>query len=194
VRDALRAGRHGLRGGSTLARLLLQQRGSRRYPTARRFRIQWAKLTPLTIQTILKWADAHYARTGQWPTGAGSSGPVSDAPGETWSRIDYALMEGYRGLPGGSSLALVLVRFRGVRRTTHRPPITVRQILRWADQYHRRTGSWPTHRSGAIPESQGDKWVTVNCALEKGSRGLPGNQTLPKFLAAHGRLHGGDHA
>jgi len=41
-----------------------------------------------------------------------SSGPVEDAPGETWKAIDVALHEGLRGLPGGSSLHALLVHYR----------------------------------------------------------------------------------
>ena len=33
------------------------------------------------------------------------SGPIAEAPGETWKSVDLALRYGYRGLPGGASLA-----------------------------------------------------------------------------------------
>src|SRR5262249_55019273 len=36
----------------------------------------------LSIAQILTWADAHFQRTGRWP--AARSGPIADAPGETW--------------------------------------------------------------------------------------------------------------
>jgi hypothetical protein len=62
---------------------------------------------PLTVEKILTWADAHHARTGQWPHR--HSGPVADAPGEKWVNIDQALLEGGRSLDAGSSLARLLV-------------------------------------------------------------------------------------
>jgi hypothetical protein len=65
---------------------------------------------PLTVEQILAWADAHRARMGAWPTA--SSGPVADAPFETWKAIDRALTRGHRDLPGGDSLARVLDRHR----------------------------------------------------------------------------------
>ena len=66
---------------------------------------------PLTVEQVLAWADAHYARTGRWPTAA--SGPVEGAPGEAWGRINAALYDGYRGHPGGDSLARLLNRHWG---------------------------------------------------------------------------------
>jgi hypothetical protein len=58
---------------------------------------------PLTEALILRWADAHFERTGTWPQQ--NSGEVADAPGTTWRGVDLALARGRRGLPGGSSLA-----------------------------------------------------------------------------------------
>jgi hypothetical protein len=66
---------------------------------------------PLTVEQILAWADAYHGRTGRWP--AAASGPVEGAPGETWANVNAALSDGYRGLPGGDSLARLLDRRRG---------------------------------------------------------------------------------
>jgi hypothetical protein len=105
VEAALVGGGRGLEGGSSLARLLAQHRGVRNK----------AALPPLTEAGILAWARAHHRRRGQWPTV--DSGPVEDAPGETWNAVNVALHQGYRGLPGGTSLHLLLVRHCGkVRR------------------------------------------------------------------------------
>ena len=59
-----------------------------------------------TEAQILEWADAHYKRHGEYPKR--TSGPVDNAPGETWGAVDSALYQGGRGLPGGSSLAKLL--------------------------------------------------------------------------------------
>ncbi len=80
---ALRYGLRGLPGGSSLARLLAEHRGVRNL----------MQLPPLTEEQILAWADAHYQRTGAWPTG--KSGPVSEAPGETWRGVQMALHMGH---------------------------------------------------------------------------------------------------
>src|SRR5262245_56226158 len=106
---------------------------------------------PLDVEQVLAWADAHRARTGAWPTP--TSGPVREAPAETWNAIDQALRSGLRGLPGGWSLARLLAERRGKPLRPHGAPLTVERILAWADTYHARTGEWPTFRSGRVPDA-----------------------------------------
>ena len=137
-------------------------------------RPEW--LPELTLTQILKWADAHHARTGLWPTR--KSGLVTDALGERWSAINSCLVQGLRGLRPGSSLARLLARYRGVRNIHGLPDFSVAQILAWADAHHRRTGEWPTQDSGPIVGAPGEKWMGVDVALNKGGRGLPGGITV----------------
>ena len=66
-----------------------------------------ASIPPLTVPQILAWTDEHHRRTGAWPHVR--SGPIAAAPGETWLAVEAALSIGNRGLPGGSSLAQVLL-------------------------------------------------------------------------------------
>ena len=75
--------------------------------------------SPLTEEQVLAWADAHFARTGQWP-GAGT-GAVGGVPEQSWAAIDEALRRGFRGLPGGDTLARLLDRLRGRRPGRGRP-------------------------------------------------------------------------
>jgi hypothetical protein len=65
----------------------------------------------LTVEQILRWADDHHARAGDWPGTA--AGPVPACPDVTWRQIDNALRLGLRGLPGASSLAQLLEQKRG---------------------------------------------------------------------------------
>lgn len=169
---ALRLGLRGLPGGSSLARLLADRRGKRH----RR------ELPPLDEDQILRWADAHYQRSGTWPTRA--SGPIAEAPGETWKGVAMAFAQGGRGLRKGGSLAMLLADRRGVRNAWTRPSLSVAQILAWADAFHGRTGAWPTGGSGPILEAPGETWKAVALALFRGRRGLPRGQTLPQLLAA----------
>ena len=68
--------------------------------------------TRLTEAQILAWADAHYQRTGLWPTA--TDGPITDVPGQTWQAVDMALRLGLHGLPGGDSLRRLLRGERGL--------------------------------------------------------------------------------
>src|SRR4051794_31156334 len=73
-----------------------------------------------------------------------------------------------------------------------RNPLTVAQVLRWADKHYRRTGRWPRTKSGEIPESPGRTWDAVELALRRGRCGNPGD-SLPRLLARErggGRAHG----
>ena len=47
---------------------------------------------------------------------------------------------GYRGLHGGSSLSRLLAEHRGVRTAYLQPPLSLKQILCWADAHRKRTG------------------------------------------------------
>ena len=100
IDGALRRGRR-VAEGDSLARLLQRERG---VPNRR-------NRPPLTVDSILAWADAHYGRTGRWPRI--QSGAIRDAHGETWGGVSMALWGGRRGLPGGSSLARLLAEKRG---------------------------------------------------------------------------------
>src|SRR5437870_1611020 len=138
VDSALRIGLRGLRGGSSLARLLAEQRGVRNRSC----------LPRLTIKQILAWADEHYGRTGEWPTS--ESGPIFGASGETWKAIDHALRLGMRSLRGGSSLSRLLAKQRGVRNIQDLPRLSLKQLLPWFDARHRRTGPSPTRVAGPV--------------------------------------------
>ena len=135
---------------------------------------------PLTVAQVLAWADRHHARTGRWPIT--TSGPVLDHPGEEWVRIDAALRRGLGGLPGGDSLARLLAERRGRRLRSRKPPLTVGQVLGWAQRHRRRTGRWPTTASGPVADAPGENWRALNLALWKGHRGLPKGGSLARLL------------
>jgi hypothetical protein len=175
VDSALREGLRGLPGGDSVARLLARRRGARYKALAPR----------LTERKILRWADEHRLRTGQWP--GQTSGPVCGEPGETWGAIQRSLLMGQRGLPGGDSLARLLSRRRGLRHHREVPGLTEGQILAWADDHFRRTGKWPGQASGVVPGSGGETWSGIQSALLVGRRGLPGGDTIVKLLARTGR-------
>jgi hypothetical protein len=178
---ALRHGRRGFPGGSSLAWLLAERRGAGEY----------YRRPPLSETHVLAWADAYHSREGHWPTARTEAIPGAD--GETWAGVDSALKKGSRGLPGGSSLAQLLDAKRGVRNRVRLPPLTRRQILSWADEHHRRTGEWPSATSGPVVDAPGETWAGVTAALRQGARGLRPGASLPGLLAANRRrrnVHG----
>lgn len=99
---AFHAGNRGLVGYKSLAHFLAVKRG---------YRYRFG-LPDLTIEQILEWARAHFERNGRWPNHV--SGPIPEAPGETWGRIHAALLDGRRGLPKSSLFAVLsLIRKSG---------------------------------------------------------------------------------
>ncbi len=178
---ALHAGTRGLPGGSSLMELLHVRRGAR------------DTLHPprLTYKRILAWADAHRARTGEWPRQL--SGPLDGLPDETWAAIDISLSRGKRGLPGDSSIARLLAKYRGHRNEKALSPYTIKQILVWADAHHRRTGKWPGQKSGPIREAPGESWQAVDLALGQGHRGCPGGDSIAKLLERYRNVRNRTH-
>jgi hypothetical protein len=96
ITGALRNGFRGLRQGSSLAQLLAEKRGARNQKC----------LPSLPEEQILAWAKAHFKATRRWPVA--KSGSISQSPENSWLAVDKALRRGSRGLPGGSSLSILL--------------------------------------------------------------------------------------
>jgi hypothetical protein len=171
IEVALTSGNRGLPGGSSLAKLLAEERGVRNL----------TRPPVLTVKQILQWADAHNQKTGEWPKS--TSGGVMGASGEKWANIRTALVQGGRSLPGGSSLAQLLAEERGVRNLTRPPDLTIKQILQWAIVHHQKIGEWPKITSGDVMGASGEKWGNINTALRQGLRGLSGGSSLAQLLA-----------
>jgi hypothetical protein len=137
--------------------------------------------SPLTVQLILAWADAHHAAHGVWP--GALSGSVEACLSESWFRVDCSLRLGFRGLPGGDTLAKVLHRERAARSKFQQPPLTEEMILTWARAHHARHGVRPTTYSGPVEGVPGEVWARIDTALRVGRRGLPGGSSLAALLA-----------
>lgn len=178
-RTLARGNRH-LPGGETLARFLMRELdvGDRR------------GLRTLTRPMILEWAEAHHERTGRWPVTDSNSHvpePIPESPGDTWRIVDAAMRRGGRGYRGPRSLFKLLSQHYGERYQYWLAPLSVRQIIEWAESHKARTGRWPVVRSGAIPESPPNTWCRINDAIIHSRRGLLGGITLAQLLARHRR-------
>lgn len=181
VDQCLKLGLRGLTHGSSLAKLLRARRGRRHK----------GLLPRLGRPLILRWADAHHARAGDWPHV--NSGAVADAPGETWAGVNAALQSGGRGLAGGTSLAQLLQDARGVRNRLGLADLSVEDVLAWADAHRARAGAWPKRDSGPIPEAAGETWNGIDAALGRGTRGLPQTVSLPGLLELHRGVRNPNH-
>ena len=158
----------------------------RAWPKRRPRRLRQPSRPRLTERQILAWAKAHCERTGKWPTCSDTA--VFDAAGESWSALDLALARGYRGLPGGTTLARLLARHYRKTNRAALPRLSIRRILTWADQYHARTGRWPQATCGSIGGSAQETWSRINASLQKGCRGLKCRISLAQLLARHRRV------
>lgn len=174
INEVLRTGERGLPGGTTLVRLLTSKRGE----------FYACRGIPLRRTEILKWAAAHHEQTGTLPTR--DSGPVRGVPGETWRAIDASLRSESRSLRGRSSLGELL--------RSYVPPypecgrrLSESLILRWADDFKKRVGYWPTRESAHVDSSRREKWAVIDEALKQGYRGLPGGSSLAKLLEKNRR-------
>jgi hypothetical protein len=162
----LRVGQYGLPGGTTLRQLLTRRRIYRK---------------GLTVEAILAWADSYHAFHGCWPKA--SSIPNSAAPGESWRAINKALQVGRRGLPGGSSLKLLLAEHRSPEARLRARGLGLEQILAWADAHHAATGRWPKKNSGTVAQARAETWMTIDNVLRHECSGKAGNGSLARLLS-----------
>ena len=108
------------------------------------------------------------------------SGRVLGAPDESWGWIGWAVADGYRGLPGGTTLSRLLAAHRPTKPST----LTLETVQSWAEAHRKATGFLPTNGSGPVLGVTGESWGSVDRALRHGGRGLPGGDTLAHFLGA----------
>jgi hypothetical protein len=66
-------------------------------------------------------------------------------------------------------------------------PLTVEQVLAWADRHHALTGLWPRADDGAIAEVSGENWGDLDRAFKQGRRGFPGGESLAEFIQRYRR-------
>jgi hypothetical protein len=105
---------------------------------------------------------------------------------DSWRSFDVALVHGLRGLSGGSSLVKLMEK-AGRKNIGNQPRLSEDTIVRLARAWKRsHEGRRPgRHTSGTIPGT-GDGWMSMENALVKGLRGLPGGSSLAKLLDKHG--------
>lgn len=160
IDNSLRTGRHGLPGGSSLAQL--------------RRKINKEK-TPvlLTEWGVWKWMRSFYKKHGKWPTQLTTE---LASNGSTWSAVDEWLRSGRRGLPEGASLPKLRKKMLG----EDPAPLTEKTVWKWMQKFREEHGRWPTVGTRSLAPN-GSTWASVDRALAKGYRGLPGGMSLAKL-------------
>jgi hypothetical protein len=145
----------------------------------------------LTEEIILEHAQTYYENKksetgiGKFPTV--NSGTIDDLPGEAWKDWESALTQGYRGLPGNSSLR-TLYREKG----WILGDLTEEIILDHAEKYYKKqeaktgTGILPTRNSGTVDGLLGETWQAWEIALAKAHRNLPEDSSLKKLYIKKG--------
>jgi hypothetical protein len=63
-----------------------------------------------------------------------------------------------------------------------KPPLTVEQILSWADAHYAAAGEWPKTATGVLLDNPSEKWLQIDMALRLGLRGLPAGDSLAALL------------
>jgi hypothetical protein len=66
--------------------------------------------------------------------------------------------------------------------------LSIKLILQWADEHHRRTGRYPTVTSGTVCSAPEENWQAINLALRVGVRGLPAGDSLHRLLCRRRRV------
>ncbi len=65
-----------------------------------------------------------------------------------------------------------------LRSKPKRAPLSIEEILRWADDWYAIHGTWPNINSGHIPGTLDDTWRRIDDSLRKGYRELPRKSDL----------------
>ncbi len=167
----MRSGSRGFAKGTTLRKFLVKHRGER----------DMKNLPDLSEKRIKELLLAYYEKHNQWPKS--SSEEIADPETkDSWQKISYAFVHGKRGLYK-SSLRLFINE--NLDSSLVKEQLTVDKILNWADAFFKKHGEYPKQRSGVIPQSKNDTWMTIETALREDRRGMRGEKSLYQFLKKH---------
>jgi hypothetical protein len=115
---------------------------------------------------------------------------LQELQNENWNSINTALSHGLRGLSGGDSIANLLERNGRKINRINRPKLTDKIILKACDKYYKLNGKWPKgkDKTHSVPELPDETFRLFDIALNNGMRGLPGGDSLFRFLVRKGRI------
>jgi hypothetical protein len=150
----------------------------------------------LTETQIVEWIRLYHEKEGKWPRLLSTTVWDKDEQDnwievkENWAAINGALDKGLRGLPGGSSLAMLKERHGFMDDNS----LTEEKIVRWIRLFREKEGKWPRlHSTTVWDKDEQDNWIEVkenwaaiNGALDKDLRGLSGGSSLAALKERHG--------
>jgi len=163
----------------------------------------------LSVKKLIYWVNLFKEKYKRYPS-CKSKEVVGAHPRETWKAIGAALKECTRNLANDpefdkslNTLGKFLEHYFSDFILRHnRDYMTIKQILKWADDYHINDpdGKWPNTCSEEIPNT-GENWARVERALREGLRGIKHDpeydnttNTLGKVLKKYRGVHAkGDH-
>lgn len=173
--SALRNGRRGLPGGSSVADLLERHFGV----------CNPMNMPELDERFIVDRLIQHKSEFGSLPIAKSNTQVLGGYPCDTWKGYNSALVLGCRGLPGGSSLSKLMQTQFGVRNHMNLPRLTEEYISDRISDHHELLGKYPSARcrKQVVGGYEGDTWSGYNASLAQGLRGLPGGSSLAKLLS-----------
>jgi hypothetical protein len=181
INFSLLRGTRGLRGGSSLAKLIQQKFGIRDY----------CNPPKLSLEMIREWIQKYIIKHNTKPTA--KSGIVEFAEDEykgiTWAAIADAMSNGRRGLTGKLSLAQYIEDEFKISNHCACKPLTDVVICDWIKKFIDKYKRKPTQNDEIIEfagtEYNDIRWNTLNTMLWGGGRSLPGGSSLAQFINTH---------
>ena len=160
INSALQGGHRGLETNETLEALLWREKGV----------VGTLAGKKLSNKKILDLTKQHFEKTGLYPTS--NSDWILEGK-DSWSTISVALNRGFRGLPGGSSLAKLLHAHNLKANLGARKYPSKEEIVEAAKEYKTqdKNSKLPTSKSGPFPNPNylDLTWGAINSAIAKGS-------------------------
>jgi hypothetical protein len=169
INQSLIKGNRGLLGGSSLAKLLEENRNVSNKSNLRQF----------SETEVRQWIDEFTEIEKEFPTK--TSGRIKGEVDLEWNDIDRFFNQGVRGLPKIGSLANFIYLKFGKAHNKSKSKLTTQQILKWADEFREENGEWPKRDSGKIKGTD-ETWSAIDSALSSGGRGFDGDSSLAQIL------------
>ena len=134
---------------------------------------------PLFEEQIVEWMVIFYNKYKKYPSGEEDI-CIPEMGNNTWKCINSALKKGTRGLKGGLSLDILKEKSFGIR-SKHNKRLSDEILINIMKEFENIYGRLPTRKDKHVPGYLDDKWIAIESALMKGSRGFSGGSSIIRF-------------